>query len=337
MKVAFFDTKPYDKIWFSPLCEQYNIKVKYYENKLCEDTAVLAKGYDAVCVFVNDTVDKATIDILCSIGVKLIALRCSGYNNVDFEAAKDRISVVRVPSYSPAAVAEHAMALLLTVNRKTHKAYIRTKDNNFNINGLLGFDLSGKTAGIIGTGQIGRIFMDICRGFKMNVIAYDPYPSNDESIEYVSLDELFSRSNIISLHCPLTPDTKHIICAENIEKMQDGVLIVNTSRGKLIDSSALIEGLKAKKIGGAGLDVYEEESEYFFEDFSNEIVEDDELQRLLSFPNVVMTSHQGFFTKEAMQAIAEITVKNLISFENGEVINEVYYNDKKRRVIEKRD
>ncbi len=284
---------------------------------------MLAKGCDAVCVFVNDTVNAEVIDTLCSLGVKLIALRCSGYNNVDFSAASGKITVVRVPYYSPAAVAEHAMALLLTVNRKIHKAYIRTKDNNFNINGLLGFDLSGKTAGVIGTGQIGQLFINICHGFNMNVIAYDAYPKKDSDIEYVSKDELFARSNVISLHCPLNKDTHHIINDDSIAKMQDQTFIINTSRGALIDTTALIEGLKQGRVGGAGLDVYEEESEYFFEDYSNEIVKDDELARLLAFPNVIMTSHQGFFTKEAMRAIATVTIDNFNRFEQGEIVNEV--------------
>lgn len=327
MKIAFFDTKPYDRMWFEPLSDGYGHSLKFYENKLNEDTAILAKGCDAVCVFVNDDVNAQVIDILCSLGVKLIALRCAGYNNVDLSAASGKITVVRVPYYSPAAVAEHAMALLLTVNRKIHKAYIRTKDNNFNINGLLGFDLTGKTAGIIGTGQIGRLFIDICRGFKMRVIAYDAYPQKDSDIEYVSKDELFARANVISLHCPLNRDTYHIINEESISKMQPNTFIINTSRGALIDTAALIEGLKSGKVGGAGLDVYEEESEYFFEDFSNEIVQNDELARVLAFPNVIMTSHQGFFTREAMQAIAMVTLENFSHFEKGEIVNEVNKNN----------
>lgn len=323
MKIAFFDTKPYDKIYFEPLSKKFGHEIKFFEDKLNEDTAVLAKGNECVCAFVNDTVNANVIDTLHKIGVKLIAMRCSGYNNVDLTAAKDKITVVRVPYYSPAAVAEHAMALLLSVNRRIHKAYLRTKDNNFNINGLLGFDLSGKTAGVIGTGQIGRLFIDICRGFKMNVIAYDAFPAADSDIEYVSLDELFSRSNVISLHCPLKKDTYHIINDESIGKMQKGTVIVNTSRGALIDTTALIDGLKSGILGGAGLDVYEEESEYFFEDFSNEIVKDDELQRLLSFPNVIMTSHQGFFTKEALLAIAQVTIENFNRFEQGNTVNQI--------------
>lgn len=334
MKIAFYDTKPYDKIWFEPMMNEYGYEVKFFDNKLNEDTAVLSKGYDAVCIFVNDSATKDVINTLYENGVKIIALRCAGYNNVDFSAAKDKITVVRVPAYSPSAVAEFAAALLLTVNRKTHKAYIRTKDSNFNINGLLGFDLSGKVAGIIGTGKIGQMFIDICKGFKMKVIAYDPYPNKNLDIEYVSLDELFEKANIISLHCPLTKETYHIINEKVIKKMQDNVLIVNTSRGSLIDTTALIEGLKSKKIGGAGLDVYEEESDIFFEDKSNEIIEDDELARLLAFPNVVMSSHQGFFTREAMQQIAMVTLENLANFEQKTIKNEVVFENGK--VVEKR-
>lgn len=329
MKIAFYDTKPYDKIWFEPLAKEYGYKIKFFEHKLNPDTAVLSKGYDAVCVFVNDDVGKEVIEILCENNIKAILLRCAGYNNVDFKALNNRISVMRVPAYSPSAVAEFAMALLLTVNRKTHKAYIRTKDSNFNINGLLGFDLYNKTAGIIGTGKIGQMFIDMCKGFKMKVIAYDPYPNPDLDIEYVSLDELFEKSNIISLHCPLTKDTYHIINEKSIEKCQDNVFIINTSRGPLIDTTALIEGLKSKKIGGAGLDVYEEEGEFFFEDLSNEIIDDDELMRLLAFPNVVMSSHQGFFTREAMQQIAMVTMENLANFTNNTPSNELIYNDGK--------
>lgn len=333
MKIAFFDTKPYDKIWFEPMIEQYGYKVKFFEHKLNPDTAVLTNGFDAVCIFVNDTANSEVLNILNKNGIKLIALRCAGYNNVDFKALGN-IKVVRVPAYSPSAVAEFAAALLLSVNRKTHKAYIRTRDFNFNINGLLGFDLAGKTAGIIGTGKIGQMFIDICKGFKMKVIAYDPYPNKNLDVSYVSLDELFEKSNIISLHCPLTKDSYHIINADSISKMQDNVFIVNTSRGALIDTTALIDGLKSKKIGGAGLDVYEEESDVFFEDKSNEIIEDDELMHLLSFPNVVMASHQGFFTREAMQQIAMVTMENIANFIQGKITNEVYLQDGK--IIEKR-
>ena len=324
MKIAFYDTKPYDRIWFEPLSKEYGFTIKYYEHKLNADTAILSRGFDAVCVFVNDTVSAEVVDTLHENGVRLLALRCAGYNNVDLRAVQDKISVVRVPNYSPAAVAEHAAALLLAVNRKTHRAYLRTRDNNFSINGLMGIDLRDKTAGVIGTGRIGRLFIEILRGFGMRVIAYDAYPAKDTDFAYVSLDELFQSSDVISLHCPLTGDTKHIVNSRRVEQMKDGVIILNTSRGGLIDTEALLEGLKSKKIGGAGLDVYEEEEDYFFEDLSNEIVADDDLARLLSFPNVLVTSHQAFFTKEAMQAIAMVTMENLYAFSQGkELVNEV--------------
>ena len=326
MKIAFYDTKPYDKLWIDPLSLEYKYEIKFFEHKLNADTAKSAAGYDVVCVFVNDTVNKDVIDILYSNGIKLIALRCAGYNNVDFKAAYNKINVVRVPSYSPAATAEHAAALLLSLNRKIHRAYTRTRDNNFSIDGLMGFDLHGKTAGIVGTGKIGRIFIDICKGFGMKVIAYDPYPATDSDIEYVEINSLFNQADIISLHCPLTPKTKHIINAETLTLMQPHALIINTSRGGLINTNALIEALKTRSIGGAGLDVYEEEEEYFFEDLSNEILVDDDLARLLSFPNVLITSHQGFFTREAMQAIAKTTISNIIAFDRDEkLVNEICY------------
>ena len=326
MKIAFYDTKPYDKIWFEPLSEQYGHKIKFLEHKLNADTAVLADGCEAVCVFVNDEINSEVIDALYSNGVTLIALRCAGYNNVDFKAAYKKTHVVRVPSYSPEAVAEHSAALLLTVNRKTHRAYARTRDNNFNINGLMGVDLNGKTAGIIGTGKIGQIFIRICKGLGMKILAYDAFPAENQDYKYVTLDELVEKSDVISLHCPLTAETKYMINAERISKMKQNVIILNTSRGALVDTSALIDGLKNKKIGGAGLDVYEEESEYFFEDLSSEIILDDELARLLSFPNVVVTSHQGFFTREALQAIAMVTMENIEAFVKDEPLdNEICY------------
>ena len=314
-QIAFFDTKPYDKGWFLKLGSDY--KFKFYESKLTSDSAELAKGCKAVVAFVNDTLDKDTIDKLCEVGVELIAMRCSGFNNVDIKYAKGKINVVRVPTYSPYAVAEHAMAMLLTLNRKIHKAYNRTREFNFSLNGLTGFDLYGKTAGIIGTGQIGCIFMNICRGFGMNVVAYDPYPKKDSGINYVSLDELLGQSSIISLHCPLTPETKFIINDKSIKKMKDGAFIVNTSRGKLIDSGALISALKSGKVGGACLDVYEEETSLFFEDWSGEVIDDDELSVLVSMPNVIITSHQAFLTKEALQKTAEVTIYNLNQFFEG--------------------
>ena len=330
MKIAFFDAKPYDKPSFDKYSEEKGIKIKYFETKLNEDTAELTKGYDGVCVFVNDTVNAAVIDKLYENGVKVIALRCAGYNNVDVKYAFGKIHVMRVPAYSPYAVAEHAMAMLLTSIRRIHKAYIRTKDFNFSLSGMTGFDLHGKTVGVIGTGRIGRVFIDICRGFGMKVLAYDKYPvkeiDNGDTVRYVSLDELFEKSNIISLHCPLTEDTHHIINEEAISKCQKGVVILNTSRGALVDAEALLAGIKSRKIGAACLDVYEEESDFFFEDFSGHIMEDDTLARLITMPNVIVTSHQAFLTEEALSNIADTTVNNIVGFfENGECPNEVCY------------
>ena len=318
MKVAFFDTKPYDTPSFEKFGKENKITFKFYETKLNEDTAALAKGCEAVCVFVNDTVNAAVIDKLAALGVKILALRCAGYNNVDIKYAKGKLRVVSVPAYSPYAVAEHAMALLLTSIRRVHKAFIRTRDHNFSLNGLTGFDLHGKTVGVVGTGKIGRIFISICRGFGMNVIAYDKFPAKDSDIEYVELDELFSRSDIISFHCPLTDETYHMIDEKSIEKLKKGVVIINTSRGALIDAEALLEGIKARKIGAACLDVYEEEANVFFQDFSGHIIADDTLARLISMPNVIVTSHQAFLTEEALSNIAETTVSNLIACHKGE-------------------
>jgi D-lactate dehydrogenase len=326
LKIAFYDTKPYDKIWFDKLTEEFGAEIKYFDFKLNAETAQLSQGCDAVCIFVNDDADKQTLDILHQAGVKLLALRCAGYNNVDFKASYGKIHVVRVPEYSPAAVAEHAMALLLTLNRKTHRAYSRTRDANFSINGFIGIDLVGKTAGIIGTGKIGRVMAGICKGFGMKVLAYDPYPADGLDVEYIGLDELLGDSDVISLHCPLVPETRHIINSESLTKMKNHAIIINTSRGALIDTTALIEALKTYKIGGAGLDVYEEESEYFFEDLSDTIIKDDELSRLLTFPNVLLTSHQAFFTEEAMREIALTTMENVRAFETGAPLeNEICY------------
>ena len=287
----------------------------------------LARGCDAVCVFVNHTVNAAVIDKLYEFGVKLIALRSAGYNNVDVQAAFGKIHVVHVPAYSPYAVAEHAIALLLTSVRRIHKAYNRTREFNFSLNGLTGFDFHGKTMGVIGTGKIGRIFIDICRGFGMRVIAYDVFPAKDSDIEYVPLQRLFAESDIISLHCPLTSETRHMINADAIEVMKKGVVIVNTSRGGLIDAEALLEGIKARKIGAACLDVYEEEADIFFEDRSGHILNDDLLSRLISMPNVIVTSHQAFLTEEALNNIAETTVGNILSCFNNDGIcdNELCY------------
>ena len=327
IKVAFYDTKAYDMPSFEFYGKNAGMKFKFLETKLCEDTADLAKGCDVVCVFVNDTVNAAVIDRLYELGVKMIALRSAGFNNVDVRHAFGKIHVVHVPAYSPYAVAEHAIALLLTSVRRIHKAYNRTREFNFSLSGLTGFDFHGKTVGVIGTGKIGRIFIDICRGFGMKAIAYDPYPAADSGIEYVSLDELFENSDIISLHCPLTEDTRHLISADAIEKMKKGVVIVNTSRGALIDADALLDGIKSRKVGAACLDVYEEEADVFFEDRSGHILDDDLLSRLISMPNVIVTSHQAFLTEEALNNIAETTVKNICSFFENDGIcdNELCY------------
>lgn len=327
IKVAFFDAKAYDKPSFEQYGGLFGIRFRYLETKLNEDTVDLAKGCDAVCVFVNDTVNAAVIDKLYEYGVKMIALRSAGYNNVDLRSAFGKVHVVHVPAYSPYAVAEHAIALLLTSVRRIHKAYNRTREFNFSLNGLTGFDFHGKTVGVIGTGKIGRIFIDICRGFGMKVIAYDLFPMKESGIEYVSLKELFEQSDIISLHCPLTDETRHMINAAAIGKMRKGVVIVNTSRGGLIDAEALLEGIKARKIGAACLDVYEEEADVFFEDRSGHIMDDDLLSRLISMPNVIVTSHQAFLTEEALNNIAETTVNNIRScFENDGICeNELCY------------
>lgn len=326
-KIAFFDMKPYDLEWFDKLNTEYEID--YYSEKLTYLTARLAKGYDGVIAFVNDTLNSKTINQLYEFGVKVIALRCSGYNNVNMKAAHDKITIMRVPVYSPYAVAEHSMALFLSLNRKIHKAYNRTRDFNFSLNGLTGFDLYGKTVGVIGTGKIGQIFIKICKGFGMNVIAYDPYKIDNPDFTYVDLDTLYKESDVISLHCPLIKSTEYMLNAEAFSMMKDGVYIINTSRGGLIESEALLNALKTQKVAGAGLDVYEEETELFFEDFSSEIIDDDILARLVSLPNVIITSHQAFLTDEALKNIAEITLKNLDDFFNGiNSENEIHYNEK---------
>jgi len=327
-KIAFFDSKPYDEASFKQTNENFGFDIRYYKGHLNKDNVLLTKGADVVCIFVNAVVNAGVIDELVNNGVKLIALRCAGFNNVDLKAAKDRIKVVRVPAYSPYAVAEHTLALMLTLNRKTHKAYSRTREGNFSLNGLMGFDMFEKTAGIIGTGKIAKILMKILSGIGMKIVAYDLYPDFDfakqYNVEYTSLDELYKRSDIISLHCPLTKETEYIIDENSIAKMKDGVMIINTGRGKLIHTHALINGLKSKKIGSAGLDVYEEEGDYFFEDHSNIVMDDDILARLLSFNNVIVTSHQAFFTKEAMKSIAVTTLQNIQDFVDGKaLVNEV--------------
>ena len=327
MKIAFFDTKSYDVPGFERYAVPAGIEIKYFEPNLDEDTVSLAAGFDAVCVFVNDIVNDKVVDKLHELGVKLILLRCAGFNNVDVKACRGKLRVFRVPAYSPYAVAEHAMALLLTINRRTHKAYNRTREFNFSLQGLSGFDLHGKTVGIIGTGKIGRVFADICRGFGMKILAYDKFPNPDSGLHYVELPELFAKADIISLHCPLTEETQHMINAESIANMKPGVIIVNTSRGGLINTGDLIDGIKEKKIGAACLDVYEEEGDFFYEDFSGHIVRDDKLVRLISMPNVIVTSHQAFLTEEALDNIAATTIANMIKFFDGEPdrVTEVIY------------
>lgn len=329
-KIAFFDAKPYDTESFDSVNREVGFTIRYFQEHLTPDTVSLTKGFDAVCVFINDRITKEIIVALEENGIRLIALRSAGYNNVDLKAAYGHIPVVRVPSYSPEAVAEHACALMLTLNRKTHRAYWRTRDSNFSIIGFLGFDMHGKTAGIIGTGLIGMALIRILKGFGMKVLAYDIRPDRETAdrmgFEYTDLETLYRDSDIISLHCPLTPQTRHLINRESIARMKEHVMIINTGRGALIDTKALIEGLKNRKIGYAGLDVYEEESEYFFRDFSGEILNDDVLARLLTFPNVLVTSHQGFFTAEALDSIARTTLKNIdLYFKKDILENEICY------------
>lgn len=326
IKLALFDAQEYDIASFDAIKENFDIECKYYDTHLTEDTVGLCEGFDVVCVFVNDQVNNRIIDRLQSYGIKLLAMRCAGYNNVDIEYAYGRLHIVRVPAYSPYAVAEHAMAMLLTSIRRIHKAYIRTRDFNFSLSGLTGFDLHGKTIGVIGTGKIGKCFIDICLGFGMKVLAFDKFPSNDPRITYTTLDDIWANSDIISLHCPLTDETMHLINEDSISKMKQGVMLVNTSRGALIDSEALLNAIKSRHVGGACLDVYEEESNLFFRDFSGHIIEDDVLARLISMPNVIVSSHQAFLTKEALSNIAEITLTNITDFMNtGICNNEICY------------
>ena len=327
MKILFYGTKNYDQQFFDKLLPEYpGISIKYIEANLQEETAALSKGYDAVCAFVNADISAPVVKVLCGCGVKLILMRCAGYNNVDLKTAEEcNIAVMRVPGYSPEAVAEHAMALALTANRHTHKAYIKCRENNFALNGLMGVNLFRKTAGIVGTGKIGQAMARICKGFGMKVIAYDMYPNPSlDFVEYVSLDELLKESDLISLHCPLTEETKHMINADTIAKMKDGVILVNTSRGGLIRTDDLIEGIRSHKFFAVGLDVYEEETDFVYEDMSEKIMPTSLIQRLLSFPNVTMTSHQGFFTEEALTNIAETTLENARDFmEGNELKNKV--------------
>lgn len=337
MKIAFFDTKPYDRIWFEPIAKEKGFDIVFLEEKLKENTVVMAKGCDVVCIFVNDKADEKVIVQLKELGIKAILLRCAGFNNVDLKKAKDEgIVVLRVPSYSPRAVAEYALGLIFAINRKIHRAYVRTRDFNYNINGLMGMDMVNKTIGIIGTGKIGQAMISVIRGLDMRVLLYDPYPVDEivektteaklrwgGNVSYVNLDTLFKESDIISLHCPLTKDTHYLINKDNIDKMKDGVLLVNTSRGALVNTQDLLDGLANKKFGGVALDVYEEEDDYFFEDMSEEIISDDDLVRLTSYRNVIITSHQAFFTEEAMEAIARITIYNAECFANNDELKNI--------------
>ena len=321
MKIAMFSTKSYDKTTFERANRAHGHEITFLEPRLLPETAPLAAGHGAVCAFVNDELSAEVLRSLKEHGVELLALRSAGFNHLDLEAADELgFTVARVPAYSPHAVAEHAVALILGLNRKVFRAYNRVREGNFSLEGLLGFDLHGRTVGVIGTGRIGQIFAGIMRGFGCEVLGYDPYPDRDAEtvLAYVSLDELFARSHVISLHCPLTPETRDLIDAEAISRMRDGVMLINTSRGRLVDTSAVIDGLKSGRIGHLGLDVYEEEEALFFQDLSGQVIQDDVFSRLLTFPNVLVTGHQGFFTQEAVINIAETTLANVTAFATGE-------------------
>ena len=328
-KIAFFDSKSYDKDTFEKVNKNFGFDIHYYKERLSMNTVSLTQGVDAVCIFVNAECDARVIERMAQNGVKLIALRCAGFNNVDIKAARQYgIKVVRVPAYSPHAVAEYAVTLMMALNRKVYRSVYRTREGNFKLNGLLGFDMYGKTAGLIGMGRIAKELIKILRGFGMNVVAYDLYPDEAFAKEYqvkmVTLDELYEQSDIISLHCPLTDETKFIINNESITKMKYGVMIINTGRGKLIKTEDLIDGLRSHQIGSAGLDVYEEEANYFYEDRSDKMIDDDKLALLLMMPNVIITSHQAFFTQEATHNIAVTTLQNILDFaEDKPLVNEV--------------
>jgi D-lactate dehydrogenase len=327
MRVAVFSSKPYDER-FLAAANAGRLELTFLEARLTAATAPLAAEHDAVCAFVNDVLDAPAIERLAGYDVRLIALRSAGFNHVDLKAAERHgIPVVRVPAYSPHAVAEHTVGLILALNRQIHRAHNRVREGNFALEGLLGFDLRERTVGLIGTGKIGAVVAEILRGFGCRLIGFDPYPNPTllaHDFEYVSLDELFAQAHVISLHSPLTPDTHHIIDAAAVDKMRDGVMIVNTSRGALVDTAAVIQGLKSGRIGYLGLDVYEEESDLFFEDLSNRVIQDDAFSRLLTFPNVLITGHQAFFTQEALAAIASTTVANIVDFfEKGALDNVV--------------
>jgi D-lactate dehydrogenase len=321
VKIAMFSTKSYDRTYFERANRAHGHEITFLEPRLLPETAPLAAGHEAVCAFVNDDLSAEVLRSLKEHGVELLALRSAGFNHLDLEAADELgLTVARVPAYSPHAVAEHAVALILGLNRKVFRAYNRVRDGNFALEGLLGFDLHGRTVGVIGTGRIGQIFAGIMRGFGCEVLGYDPYPDADAErvLSYVPLDELLARSHVISLHCPLTPETRDLIDAAAIARMRDGVMLINTSRGQLVDTAAVIDGLKSGRIGHLGLDVYEEEEELFFQDLSSQVIQDDVFSRLLTFPNVLVTGHQGFFTEEAVTNIAETTLANVTAFATGE-------------------
>ncbi|MCC6509443.1 MAG: 2-hydroxyacid dehydrogenase [Pirellulaceae bacterium] len=329
MRIALFSTKPYDRQFFEQANERSQHELTFFEPRLTAETCALAQGFPAVCAFVNDVLDAHVLEQLFAQGTRQIALRSAGFNNVDLAAAQRLgLSVVRVPAYSPYAVAEFAVGLILTLNRKIHRAYNRVREGNFSLEGLLGFDLNGRTVGIVGTGQIGAVVAKIMAGFGCTLLGFDVHPNPDcvaLGMQYVSMDELFLSADIISLHCPLTPDTRYLINQQSIQQMRQGVMIINTSRGAVVDTRAVIEGLKSGRIGSLGLDVYEEEVDYFFEDHSAELIADDVLARLLTFPNVIVSSHQAFFTREALEAIARTTLQNLTDLEQtGQSKNQVH-------------
>jgi D-lactate dehydrogenase len=328
MRIIFFSAKPYDEQFFRDKNQDYGFTLKFLEPHLNPNTAILAQGYDAVCVFVNDAVGAEVLQALQAQGIRLLVLRCAGYNNVDLKAAAAAgITVVRVPAYSPHSVAEHTLALILALNRKTHRAYNRVKEGNFSLNGLMGFDLYGKTVGLIGLGQIGLVTARILKGFGCRVLGYDLQPNAEAAalgLEFPELNQLYTQADIISLHCPLTPQTYHLINRESIALMKKGVMLINTSRGALIDTQAVIEGLKKEQISYLGLDVYEEEGELFFEDLSSKVIQDDAFMRLLSFNNVLITGHQAFFTSNALESIAAVSLENISDFQNNRPLkNEV--------------
>jgi D-lactate dehydrogenase len=323
MKIIFFSAKPYDKIFFDRINSQYGFELEYYETHLGPHIVNVVEDAAAVCVFVNDKLNAAVLEILAAKGVKIIALRCAGFNNVDMEAAKKLgLQVCRVPAYSPEAVAEHAVAMLQTINRKTHKAYNRVREQNFSLNGLLGFNLHGKTIGVVGTGKIGKAFCNIMLGFGCNILAYDIYPDaalTAKGIAYVAFDDLLKRSDIISLHCPLTPENHYLINKDTLSQMKAGVTLINTSRGGLINTADIIQALKTKQVGALCIDVYEQEEKLFFRDLSGSIIDDDNIQRLMSFPNVLITAHQAFFTEEALSEIAQVTLHSIAQLNDNKI------------------